>query len=149
MFDRIVIVSGPRAGKSWLAREIHRETGAPVFCGDPRSMVKDVEPGVTYLPEGLGMGSDSSQWIVDNWLTMPGPWILEGHVMARVLRKWMSVVDESTVDPSAPFPCDKVIVFKNQRHDCDLKRGQVAMHKSVMTVWSEIDLYYEPITEER
>lgn len=156
--SRVVIGGGPRCGKSFAALRIARgewslqdgtslPPGSPVFCGDPLSMVKEPEPGTTYLPEGLGMGSASSRWIVDNWLPMPGPWVLEGHVMARVLRKWMG-----DAEPDAAgiiYPCDRIIMFREQRPGAVTKPGQVAQHKGVMSVWNEIDLYYEPITEYR
>lgn len=146
--ERVVIVGGPRCGKSWLAREL-RAQGLPTFCGDPESTVKDPEPWVTYLPEGLGFGSPASQWIVDNWLPMPGPWVLEGHVMARALRKWMKQVDESTVNHGHPFPCDRVVVFPNQREELHLKPRQATLHEVVMEQWSEVREYFRPITEVR
>lgn len=156
--ERIVIVGGPRCGKSWLANELSPKVAAkgslvaPIYCGDPLSKVKDPDMHVNYLPEGLSYSGDTgaAQWIVDNWLPMRGPWVLEGHVMARVLRRWMEqallVWDFSE---QAGFPCDRVIVFESQRHDCDLKRGQIAMHRGVMSVWREISDYFAPITEWR
>jgi hypothetical protein len=145
MTERVVIVGGPRCGKSWHARTL----GLPVFCGDPRSTVKDPEASTTYLPEGLGFGSDASRWIVDNWLPMPGPWVLEGHVMARVLRKWLNgvMLEEPGVPPNHDWPVDKVIVFLEQRPELDLLPGQVTLHRTVMQQWAEICDYFEPITE--
>lgn len=148
---RVVIVGGPRCGKSYLAN-VMRERGWRTFCGDPRSTVKEPEHGVTYLPEGLGMGPESSRWIVDNWLSMLGPWVLEGHVMARVLRKWaMEEKDEIEKHRLGlvlrPFPCDRVIVFPNHHPDTDPNPGQRAMHKGVIEkTWREVEDYYAPIT---
>lgn len=143
MTERIVIVGGPRCGKSTLARELAGP--ARIFCGDPLSKVKEPRLLVNYLPEGLGFDSESSQWIVDHWLPMPGPWVLEGHVMARVLRKWLKTAPLGEIDLSR-FPCDRVIVFLEQRPELELLKGQVSLHKAVMTEWSEIADYYEPIT---
>lgn len=151
--ERVVIVGGPRCGKSWLAREFANAgpNGMRIFCGDPKSKVKQPEAGVNYLPEGLGFGSESSQWIVDNWLTMPGPWVMEGHIMARVLRKWMrQQFEEACHDRSdSPWPCDEIYVFTEQREDQELEPGQISLHKGVMTAWADCREYYEPITEER
>jgi len=158
--SRIVIVGGPRVGKSWLACKLGGdEHGAslrvycgtvPLFCGDPLSTVKEPIDGVAYLPEGLPYAGDTgaAQWIVDNWFSMRGPWVLEGHVMARALRRWLNA-PEQYGSAHDHFPCDRVIVFENQRHDCDLKRGQVAMHAGVLKVWREIAYYFAPITEHR
>lgn len=149
--DRVMIVGGPRCGKSWFAREL-RGKGYPTFCGDPIDKVKDVEPGVTYLDAGMGMESASSRYIVDNWLPMPGPWVLEGHIMARVLRKWLDG-DQGIVDPqmieARGWPCDRIVVFEQQRAELDLLPGQRALHKGTMKVWREISDYFEGMYETR
>lgn len=152
--ERIVIVGGPRTGKSWLAREMQvRNRGYIVHCGDPISKVKEPLGSTVYLPEGLAMEHESTSWIVDNWFTMPGPWICEGWIMARALRKWLEVTvwdnpeDYATGCPIPPPFVDRVIVFLEQRPELVLKRGQVSMHRAVMTVWREIADYFEPITE--
>ena len=149
--ERIVVVGGPRCGKSTYAREM-RELGYPTFCGDPRSAVKEPEDGVTYLIEGLGFGSKASEWIVENWLPMPGPWVLEGHVMARVLRKWLAqALTEGlgSVGRGGDYPCDRVVLFSRQRQELDLKPGQVSLHEGTMTIWNQIAYDFERITEER
>lgn len=135
---RIVVVGGPRCGKSTLARW-YRERGTPTFCGDPLSKVKEPEPGVTYLPEGLDFSGDkgAAQWIVDNWFSMRGPWLCEGHVMARALRRCVN----------RPTPCDKVLLLPVPK--VDQTPGQLAMTKGVMKVWGEIARHYGPVTEVR
>jgi hypothetical protein len=137
---RTVIVAGCRIGKSTLARTL----GVPVFCLDPISKAKDVEPDVTYLPDGLDFGSESTQWALENWIGRPGPWVIEGHSSARLLRKWLSTRRDE--DEGIMFPCDRVIVLTNEPW-VDLKPGQVSLNKAVATVWNEIEDYFEPITE--
>lgn len=125
--NRIVIVGGPRCGKSTLARLLREARQLPTFCGDPRSMVKEPEDNVTYLPEGLHW-SDSSQFVADHWLGRPGPFVCEGQVMARALRKYQ--LGES--------PCDLVVVMTHQLPGVQVSAGQAHMHKAVMTVWREV-----------
>ncbi|HEX5768040.1 MAG TPA: hypothetical protein VFX94_07385 [Burkholderiales bacterium] len=145
--ERIVIVGGPRCGKSQLSKAL-RAHGFPTFCGDPIDKVKEPEPRVTYLAEGMGMDSASSRYIVDRWLPMPGPWVLEGHIMARVLRKWLD--DDARGDEgtgSHTWPCDRIVVFEEQHPDADLSARQVAHHKGVIgTTWRGIAEYFEGMT---
>jgi hypothetical protein len=132
---RIIIVGGPGSGKSTLARKFRAE-GLPTFCGDPRSKAKEVEPNVTYLPEGLPFAGDGggSDWVAQNWFTMPGNWLLEGQIMARALRRWTELGSgtESRYDPFT-----KIIVL-NWQHRPNPLPGQLAMAKGVMTVWNGI-----------
>lgn len=155
--ERIVIVGGPRRGKSWLAANLSLETteghgplgSSQIYCGDPLSKVKDPMPTVHYLPEDLPFSGDNgaAQWIVDNWFPMPGPWVLEGHVMARALRRW--VADKNwALGLALHMPCDRIIVLDRPGFGVPSK-GQNAMHTGVMTVWREIAHYFEPIVEYR
>jgi hypothetical protein len=102
------------------------------------------------LPEGLPYAGDdgAAAWIATHWLTMPGPHVIEGHATARALRRWLNA-PEQYGSAHDHFPCDRIIVFENQRHDCDLKRGQVALHKGCMSVWKHIAEYFAPIVEYR
>lgn len=149
MTERIVIVGGPRTGKSWLAVVLELELAkrarverVPVRCGDPLSKVKDPLPRVEYLPEDLPFAGDdgAAQWVAGSWFAMPGPWICEGHVMARALRRWLAkeerIWSDSEGPPMSHFP--RIIVLENQRDDCDVSPGQRAMHKGVMRVWASI-----------
>lgn len=138
MESRIILVGGPRTGKSTIART-YRERGVPTFCGDPRSKAKEIEDGVVYLPEGLAW-TEGSQYVADNWFTKAGPWICEGQIMARALRKWIRSHPKT-------MPADRIIVITNHHPDAALLPGQRAMHKSVMTVWHEIRRKLDGIAE--
>lgn len=151
--ERIVIVGGCRVGKSTLASELSAQTGAPVFCGDPSDKAKEQRAGVTYLPNGIPIAGDdgAAQWIVEHWFTMPGPWILEGWVMARALRRWVSADpwrEPRTGDPFIKPPVDRIIVLDRPGFGI-LKPGQRSMIKAVMTVWNEVAHCFEPIVEYR
>jgi len=123
---RIVIVGGPRSGKSTLASKL----GVPHFCTDPKSLVKDVQPNTTYLPEGLDWGKDS-EFVCSNWFTKNESWVIEGVGAVRALRKW---VHKNMGQP----PCDKIVVLREKYPGVTRNDGQEAMNKAVMTVWNEV-----------
>lgn len=125
MSQRVIIVGGPRRGKSTLAAELR----LPTFCTDPASTLLEApRPGVTYLPEGLEASGDrgAAQWVVDNWLSKPGPWCVEGWLTARALRRW------KRPEP----PADRIIVLLDAR--CLTTAAQAAMTKGVRTVWTQV-----------
>ncbi len=132
---RVILVGGPRRGKSTYAREL-RAMGIPTFCTDALSMVKDPEDGVTYLPEGLEW-SEASQYVADNWFTKPGRWCIDGVATARALRKW----------PGDGMPADKIVIFTDPM--CETSKGQEAMAKGVVKVWLEVADRFAPIAEAR
>lgn len=131
---RVVIIGGPRRGKSTMARKLRAE-GIPTFCTDPLTLVKDPEEGVTYLPEGLGW-SEASKFVADNWLTQPGPWCVEGIATVRALRKFIN--ERGDVDGSEVLAGVEVIVLTDGHPDADINDRQEATAKAVWTIWSEI-----------
>ncbi len=134
---RVIIVGGPSRGKSTLAHELHTTLGLPVYCGDPASKVVFQKPYTHYLPEGLDFAGDqgAAKWVADHWIPMRGPHILEGHVMARALRRWLPMLAQGK------SPADRIIVLDKPAHRAT-KPGQEAMHQGVMKVWREIARYY-------
>jgi len=130
---RIIIAGGPRRGKSTLAKE-YMEMGYPIYCGDPLSKVKDPIQGVTYLPEGMPFSGDNgpAQYILDNWLPLPGPWVMEGHIMPRVLSRWLE-----NSKGSQQWPCDLIIILDRPAL-VPTVQGQESLHKGCMTVWNRI-----------
>ncbi len=164
--ERVIIIGGPRRGKSTLAQKL-RDSGeqgskAVIRCGDPLSKVKDPLPSVYYLPEGIPISGDdgAAQWVADNWFSQKGPWICEGWVMARALRRWLAVPSNGVelerlrrrggydVVMRSRTPADRIIVLSGPAW-VEASKGQEAMHKAVMTVWSQIAGMFRDITEER
>jgi hypothetical protein len=131
---RVVIVGGPSRGKSTLADRLHAETGCPVYCGDPASTVRYQYPYVTYLPEGLDFHGDNgcAAYIAEHWIGSPGPWIAEGHAMARALRRYLRD------GCRRGLPAERIIVLDCPAHRVETP-GQARMHRGVMTVWRGIE----------
>lgn len=132
---KIVIVGGPRRGKSTLARNLRLANAIPTYCTDPLSLVKDPEPDVTYLPEEYAdKWSESSQYVADEWLAkLDAPYCLEGVATARALRKYEQSVDGDPVKLS-----ELQVVVLTEARVPGLLQGQESMAKGVDTVWQQI-----------
>lgn len=150
--ERVIIVGGPRRGKSTLAQQLVLGwPQCPHRCGDPLSKVKDPLPGVEYLPEGIPISGDdgAAQWVADNWFGERGPWVCEGWAMARALRRWISdplLLDGHRVSKRTGAPADRVIVLTGPAW-VEASKGQESMHKAVMTVWHTIASQVAALTE--
>lgn len=110
--ERVVIAGGPRTGKSTLAAELAR----------PNTMHTDDLIDV-YDWSGV------SAHVADEWMTQPGPWIIEGVAAIRALRKWMESNPVGT-------PCD-VLIWLTVPHET-LSPGQDRMRKGCHTVYDKI-----------
>lgn len=107
---RVVVVGGPRTGKSMLAHALGREVKAT-----------DELVGV------LEWSEVSAE--VATWITAEGSWVIEGVATARALRKWLAA------NPGAAL--DATIVLMGKPF-AELTKGQAAMGKGVATVWDGI-----------
>ena len=142
---RIIVVGACRSGKSTYAREL-RAQGVPTFCTDPKSLVKDVEDGVNYLPERFaskGMWSEASRYIADVLFRMPGPYCIEGVATVRALRKLLADGRVRELDGV------RIVRFTSQHAHAVTKPGQVTMAKAIDTVWSQIAGELKHLTEIR
>lgn len=137
---RTVILGGPLAGKSTLAAELAAD-GTPVYCCDPLSKVREPRADVSYLPEGMPMAGDdgAAAWVTKEWLSRPGPWIVEGWIAARALRRW--------VRSRRDDPCDRIIVCITPM--AGRTPAQEAQTRAVMTVWYQVAHNWRWITEYR
>lgn len=110
---RIVVIGGPRCGKTTRAKAL-AATGVPARHTDD-------------LIGRLDWSAASAE--VSRWLDLPGPWVIEGVAAVRALRKWLA--------SHGGKPCDAVEVMRRPHEP--LSAGQASMLKSFETVWSEIN----------
>ncbi len=109
---RILIVGGPKTGKTTLAETMR----APARHTDDLI--------------------DQAAWaevpdIVCAWMANDGPWVIEGVQTARALRRWLR--DR----PDEPLPVDRVIVLDSPH--VELTGRQEGMRKAVMNIFAEVE----------
>lgn len=123
MGKRILIVGGPRIGKSTLSLVLQERLGISVLHK-------------SHDVEDLGWSQSSDAAAL--WFSEP-EWIIEGVQMARALRKWLAA------NPGQPLDCDIIYLTNgplardNAGRIIQLKPGQVSMTKGVKTVFEEIE----------
>ena len=113
---RVVIVGGPRTGKTTLAIRIGAEQSRRVRHTD------------TLIGQ-FAWGKDSEE--VARWLDEPGEWIIEGVTAVRALRKWMVNNPEGRLDGVLVISLTKPVVTQTS--------GQASAAKGVATVWVGIE----------
>ena len=110
---RILIIGGPRCGKTTLGKDLSRKLGIPCEHFD------------RYISK-LGW-SETSDAIADD-LNSPGPWIKEGVAGVRGLRKWLR--------RNKKVPDFEIIVL-NKPH-IQLSQGQKRMHENHGKILDEV-----------
>lgn len=109
---RLIIVGGPRTGKTTLAR----------YLG----------VGELYSTDDLIGALDwSAAWAeVAEWIHRPGPWTIEGVASVRALRKWLRQYQGDI------RPAEAILYLSTPV--CQQSEGQQRMARSCMTIWREI-----------
>jgi len=110
---RILIVGGPKTGKTTLSKTLGEKLGIT-----PRH-TDDLIGALDWSAASLA---------VSGWIAEPGDCVIEGVSVVRALRKWLAAYPGS--------PADKII-YLGQPHQ-ELLPGQQSMTKGVATVWREI-----------
>lgn len=114
MSQRILIVGGPKVGKTTLADKLATELGITARHTDDLL--------------GAQLWSKSSD-VVASWIEDPGPWVIEGVTAMRALRKWVHAHHEG-------LPADELYLSTDAK--VAITARQRAMTRGCMTVWSEI-----------
>jgi hypothetical protein len=123
MSRRIVIIGGPRVGKTTLSNKLIDGFGIPTLHTS-----QELE---RLFPANQSNGDNwsKSSEHASKWFDDPGDWICEGVQMARALRKWLKA------NPDKPLDADIVLLRQPMVPQRD---GQKAMMKGVETVFQEI-----------
>ena len=110
MNERICIIGGPRTGKTTLASSMSH---------------------VLHTDDLIGQfdWSRVSEFVAQDWLARPGPWVIEGVAAVRALRKWLAANAEG-------MPCERIIVLTKPH--VELSKGQASMTKGHEKVWQEV-----------
>lgn len=123
---RIMIVGGPRTGKTTLADEIRL----------------DMEPDVLVYHTDDLIGKYDWADVPDQiitWMQYNPPWLIEGVQTARALRRWLK---KAKTLGWAGTPCDRIIVLREPKEE--LTKGQTTMMRGVWTVWKEVEPQLDP-----
>lgn len=129
--SRLIIAGGPRTGKSTLARDL-----AARMSLKPNSETNDAIGAYGYglpvrstddLLHKLDWSATSAE--VARWFDEGGPWIVEGVVAPRALRKWLAAHPEGK-------PCDELLYVQGAK--VSQNAGQERMTKACWTVFAEI-----------
>lgn len=107
---RVVILGGPKTGKTTLA--------------------KTADCPVRHTDNTMGLGWSEGSEAVAEWFDEPGPWVVEGVACARALRKWLQA------HPVGGLPCDVIVVLHTPH--VEWSKGQMAMTKGINKVFGEI-----------
>lgn len=108
---RLVIVGGPKTGKTTLAESLP----LPALHTDDLIGQRD-------------WSSASAE--VATWFDRPGPWVVEGVAAVRALRKWLALHPDGV-------PCDEVRVLDAPK--AERTAEQDAMATACATVWAEVE----------
>lgn len=128
---RIVILGGPKTGKTTLAQHLVRtEPVHHLVWGVNARSTDDLIAELAHL--GKDAWSEASLLIAARWFKEPGPWIIEGVAVTRALRKWRAAHDRRVLPP-----VDRVIRLTTPH--VALVKGQAAMAKGEKTVWDEVE----------
>jgi len=106
---RLLIAGVPSAGKTTLAGEVGGR--------------------VIHTDDYIELGWSESSLAVSHLFDEEGPWVIEGVIVPRALRKWLGRNEEGK-------PADRVIFLNDPRQA--LSKGRAGMAKGCRTVWLEV-----------
>lgn len=128
---RLVITGSPKSGKTTLAHALACVLKVPVYHTDD------------LKEEEWSVASEKASY----WFARPDPWIIEGTMVPRALRKYRNRLMDEDADSSrlTHVPFDRMVVMRTPRIPLELQ-GQRTMQKTVLEL---IDSYRGWIGEAR
>lgn len=127
---RIVILGGPRTGKTTLAGEIWRKAVA-AWVAEHGPIVDLEGPVLMHTDDVMHLGWSEASEAASKWFDTSGPWIIEGVAAVRALRKWHAQ------HAFQPPPVDRVIFLAKTFEEPT--PGQRVMAKGVETMLGDIE----------
>ena len=109
---RTIICGGPRVGKTTLAT----------------ALAVDADPLHTDSLVGTCDEAEAVRRTVA-WISLPGPWVVEGCTAVRALRAWLAENDGA--------PAERV--FWSDDPKVSQTPGQARMAKGCATVWAQVE----------
>jgi|SRR6266851_2772135 len=112
---RLLIVGGPKTGKTTLAKQLGELHKCSVYATDD------------LKEKPWSWASQEASF----WFDRSGPWIIEGTMAVRALRKWLR-----RNETGLPFDNMEYLTMPYS----ELTQGQASMAKAVNTIMNEIAL---------
>lgn len=117
MSERVIIIGGPRTGKTTLARQL--------------------SPAARSTDDIIGLGWSAESEAVSHWFDERGPWVIEGVTIVRALRKWF---ERNPLVPRERIaqrkPCDRIIFLRTPF--VRLNPKQLSMADGHETIWGKV-----------
>lgn len=130
---RIVVVAGPKRGKSTLGKKLSEQHRLTHLCTDPQRMLTRSENGT---PDDLDYSGENGTgaWVESNWLGRERT-LIEGVKAIDALRRYLQA------DPSrrTSHICDMVIVLTERVDSDEPLPGQERQATHVMNVLEELE----------
>ena len=117
MTERILIIGGPRTGKTTLARQL--------------------STAARSTDDLIHLGWSEASEAASHWFDDAGPWVIEGVAVVRALRKWFlrnPIVDSTRTTQRKA--CDRIISLRTPH--VSLTPGQLSMADGHETIWGTI-----------
>lgn len=123
----IVVLGGPRRGKSSIARLLAETNQLQHLCTDPQRFCRNM----AGTPDSLEY-DQVSQWVSDNWMQKANV-VIEGVHAARALQKWIG--SPGTDGTGSPV---KRVVYMIHEMEQRMRPGQRAQATTVARVLTEL-----------
>jgi len=127
---RVAVMGPPRTGKTTLADEIaeHLETDSVKHTGKRESTAATNRSDPRHTDDLISRGWSQASDEASHWFDAPGPWIIEGSMGVRAMRKWLK--------RNSGMPVDLVVWQRLAK--VHRTKGQESMAKGTETIWKDV-----------